>query len=641
MTDSSRPPRESRVFRYLGLSYEIRIRITLGFLFVLILIANLNSLRFFNETTAVSDESLRLQTAQNLNLIAATLSSSPRERLQSSAVRDLALAAGFEQLLLVETDLLRDTASGSSALIMPAQLSSIRRTYALPKSVAGGVRAALPLTITEPFEVSANRFERGAFFHFVTNSGQPLTLFAALDADPQGELARFAKLNTLFQIISLLAASTIALLLLKITFKPYRQIKSEAIAAEVAAPERGESVDFAVATFQKVIAELQVKEKKLQELYAEQKQRAASLERYNEYVLRSMPSGVISCDTSGRLTHFNAAAGSLLALDPQMLTGKDYREAFATYPMLGDMFSSTLQSAQANRITETQIDNGAGERLWISLSSSVLRDNDGQLRGAMIMINNLTELKRLEAAMMLKEHMAALGEMSAGLAHQLRNSMGAIVGFAQLLGRQSSIEPDSAAVAENILKEARVTGDMLDRFLRLSRPSELAITEVDFDELTAALERHFHQQLETHHLRLSISRSAQLPLMLADQVLLLNILINLVQNGIHASPDGEVIAVDIAVDTGANEVIIRVIDHGRGIMPDVLEHIFTPFYTNGKADGTGLGLALVQKWVLAHGGRIDCDSTVGAGTTFTVRLPLCPEWAGVDACQNPLAESRG
>src|SRR5690606_20974209 len=100
MSESSRPPGESRIFRYLGLSYEIRIRITLGFLFVLILIANLNSLRFFNETTAVSDESLRLQTAQNLNLIAATLSSSPRERLQSSAVRDLALAAGFEQLLL-------------------------------------------------------------------------------------------------------------------------------------------------------------------------------------------------------------------------------------------------------------------------------------------------------------------------------------------------------------------------------------------------------------------------------------------------------------------------------------------------------------------------------------------------------------
>lgn len=640
MTDSNRPPRESRIFRYLGLSYEIRIRITLGFLFVLILIANLNSLRFFNETTAVSDESLRLQTAQNLNLIAATLSSSPRERLQSSAVRDLALAAGFEQLLLVETDLLRDTASGSSVLITPEQLSSIRRAYALPKSVAGGVRAALPLTITEPFAVATNRFERGAFFHFVTDSGQPLTLFAALDADTQGELARFAKLNTLFQIISLLAASTIALLLLKITFKPYRQIKNEAIAAEVAAPERGESVDFAVATFQKVIAELQVKEKKLQELYAEQKQRAASLERYNEYVLRSMPSGVISCDTTGKLTHFNGAAGSILALDPQMLTGKDYREAFTTYPMLGDLFTSTLQSAQANRITETQIENGAGERLWISLSSSVLRDNEGHLRGAMIMINNLTELKRLEAAMMLKEHMAALGEMSAGLAHQLRNSMGAIVGFAQLLGRQSTIEPNSAAVAENILKEARATGDMLDRFLRLSRPSELAIAEVDFDELAAALKRHFQQQLELRSLRLSISRPPQLPQLLADQVLLLNILTNLVQNGIHASPDGEVIAVDITDDLGQNEVIFRVIDRGRGIMPDILEHIFTPFYTSGKADGTGLGLALVQKWVLAHGGRIDCDSTVGAGTTFTVRLPLSLEWAGADARQNPLAESR-
>ncbi len=638
MSQAQADSRETRLFRLLGLSYEIRIRITLGFMFLLILIANLNSLRFFSQTNEVNEENLRLQTAQNLNLIAATLRTKPIEKLQTSAVRDLALAAGFDQLFLVETDLLRDTATGSSSLVSEAILADVRSAYARPKRVAGGVRQALPSTITESFSVGGGRQARYAFFHLVAEDGQPLTLAAMLDAEVYSDLARFSQLNTLFQIISLLAASTIALILLKITFKPYQQIKSEAIAAEVATPDRPESIDFAVLTFQKVIAELQAKEKRLQELYAQQKQRAASLERYNEYVLHAMPSGVISCDTDGRLTHFNTAAASILAIGAEPAIGKGYERVLEPFPVLVELVASTLRSGQANRITELQLSNRAGERLWVSLNSSILRDSDGQARGAMVLINNLTELKRLESAMMLREHMAALGEMSAGLAHQLRNSMGAIVGFAQLLNKPDAGGQNLEAMSAMILKEARTTGEMLDRFLRLSRPSELVLSEISLEELTSAIQLHFHQQLLDRRLQLKFTIADNLPALLADQVLLLNILTNLVQNAIHASSDGSSIELAVLSDLPRREMVLSVSDHGHGIAPEELQNIFTPFYTSGKADGTGLGLALVQKWAAAHGGRIECSSVLGAGSRFTLHLPLSPEFIQETTRQNALAE---
>ncbi len=640
MSQAQADSRETRLFRLLGLSYEIRIRITLGFMFLLILIANLNSLRFFSQTNEVNEENLRLQTAQNLNLIAATLRTSPIEKLQTSAVRDLALAAGFDQLFLVETDLLRDTATGTSSLVSEASLADIRSAYARPKRVAGGVRQALPSTITESFSIGigGGRQARYAFFHLIAENGQPLTLAAMLEAEVYSDLARFSQLNTLFQIISLLAASTIALILLKITFKPYQQIKSEAIAADVATPDRPESIDFAVSTFQKVIAELQAKEKRLQELYAQQKQRAASLERYNEYVLHAMPSGVISCDTDGRLTHFNTAAASILSIGAEPAIGKGYERVLEPFPVLVELITSTLRSGQANRITELQLANRAGERLWVSLNSSILRDSDGQPRGAMVLINNLTELKRLESAMMLREHMAALGEMSAGLAHQLRNSMGAIVGFAQLLNKPDAGGQNLEAMSAMILKEARTTGEMLDRFLRLSRPSELVLSEIDFKELASAIRRHFHQQLLDRQLRLTFTTADNLPALLADQVLLLNILTNLIQNAIHASTDGSSIEIAVLSDSQRREMVLSVSDHGYGIAPEELQNIFTPFYTSGKADGTGLGLALVEKWAAAHGGRIECNSVPGAGSRFTLHLPLSPEFIEGTTRQIALAE---
>jgi signal transduction histidine kinase len=233
-------------------------------------------------------------------------------------------------------------------------------------------------------------------------------------------------------------------------------------------------------------------------------------------------------------------------------------------------------------------------------------------------------LKRLEAEIVVKEQMAVLGEMSAGLAHQLRNSMGAIIGFSQLLTKLCAGGP-TADMVTGILREARITGEMLDRFLKLSRAGEISPTPTNFEEIRVALATHFEHKLIDRNLQLIVDCQSDAPQFVCDPLLIVNTLINLIENAIQASPPGQSILLDVRFDRVARMFLLEIADHGKGMTTDQLSRIFTPFYTSGKADGTGLGLALARKWVMAHGGTITCQSEVGSGTRFTIALPVIPD----------------
>ena len=616
---------DARWLKRIGFNYEIRIRLTLAFMFLLIVVANLNSLRYFSQTQSAQERQILDQTAQNMQLLTMALKDSPQERLNSQPVRDLAMAAGFSQAVLLETDLLRDDSAATSAMISPDRLQQIRRAYTLPKTIAGGIRGGLPASMTEQYESVGGRKERSGFFHFRSDDGRPLTLVVTIDAGEQSDIAHFAWLNTLFQILSVIAALTMAVMLLKITMKPYQQIKSEALAADIAHTDKRESVDFAVETFQQVIAELKAKEEKLQHLYAQQRDRAASLERYTEDVLRSIPSGVLSCNNQGTVTHFNESAAKILGVTVVSGLGQPYMITLADWPSLRNLLAKTIASHSELRIPEIEIVAKNNNTIWLSLICSLVTDAQGGVRGATILISDITELKRLEAEIVVKEQMAALGEMAAGLAHQLRNSMGAVIGFSQLLKKISGDNSPVADMASGILREARSTGEMLDRFLKLSRVSEVSPVAKDFAEIQTALETHFAHKLADRNLTLEFRISNSLPPFVCDPLLMLNTLINLIENAIQASESGKRITVSLKFDELTAMFAIEVADHGKGMTNDQLSRIFTPFYTSGKADGTGLGLALARKWVMAHGGTITCQSAVDFGTTFRINLPLIPD----------------
>ncbi len=627
------------LLKRIGFTYEIRIRLTLAFMFLLILVANLNSLRYFSQTKSAQEQQLLDESSQNLRLLAGALRSNPVDRINSQPVRDLALAAGFTKISLIETDLLRDDSAQSSNFVTSTRLAEIRRSYGLPKTIAGGIHSGLPASLSEPYQLPSSGSERIGFYHFVSDDGQPLTLVVAINAGELSDIERFAVLNTLFQVLSVLAALTMAVMLLKITMKPYNQIKSEAIAADIARTDKPESVDFAVEAFQKVISELRTKEQKLQQLYAQQRDRAASLERYTEDVLGSMPSGVLSCSLDGTITHFNESAAKILGIATEDALTSEFSSALGEWPSLQNLLAETLRTRAGKSIPEIEIVGRNKCNIWLSVTCSLVTDAYGALRGATLLISDITDLKRLEAEIVVKEQMAVLGEMSAGLAHQLRNSMGAVIGYSQLLTKLCSEGPSSEMVS-GILREARLTGEMLDRFLKLSRVGEIAPVPTPFAEIRQALLTHFENKLAERSLQLIVTCQNDTPQFVCDPLLILNTLINLIENAVQASLPHQSISLDIRFDRTSQMFQLEIADQGKGMSDDQLLRIFTPFYTSGKADGTGLGLALARKWVMAHGGTITCQSQVGIGTKFTITLPIIPHQVDLStAVENNVAST--
>jgi len=619
---SDSPPRKWQ--RWLGSSYEIRIRVTLGLMFLLIVIANLNSLRFFGASRSLQNDTAKYRAVENLEVISRALKANPLERSRSTQIRDLAQTSGFTDLTLVETDALLHDDFGNSRFVDANLLTRLRSAYNHDKEIAGAIGKALPATISSIYVGDNGENTRAVAFHFVSDKGESLTLLATLPAATEVDLKRFSRLNALFQFLSMAAAFTIAILLLKITLKPYRQIKSQALAADIDKAEQPEAVDFAVNTFQKVISELRHKEAVLQRLYAQQKVRATSLERYNEYILAGMSSAVISCDTTGAITHFNRAAERICGIRATVAADRDYRQALESYPVLVEMIDKALNRGEELSLPEIELDLADGGRLWLSVTCSQLKDTDGSVIGAMVLSSDLTDLKRLEAEIRMKEQMAALGEMAAGLAHQLRNSLAAVVGFAQLLRKMTAGTSGAPDLVLNIINEAQATEQMLTRFLTLSRSERITLRETGFQEIQKMVETHFSDCVASGGVRLTFVADPELPAFSCDPILIANALANLIQNAIEASPPGSEVRVEAACGGYGRPLELRVIDRGKGIPPDEIDKIFLPFFTSGKATGTGLGLSLVRKWIIYHGGEVFCQSAPNEGTTFTIEIPQRP-----------------
>jgi PAS domain S-box-containing protein len=602
-------------------------------MFLLIIIANLNSLRFFGASRSLQNDTAKYRAVGNLDVISRLLKTNPLERSRSTQFRDLAQTAGFAEIAVVETNVLQHDDSDSSGFVDTYLLQKLRSAYNRDKEVAGAFGGGLPATMSTVYTSDKGENVRSVTFHFVSDKGEPLTLLATIPATIEAGLQRFSTLNALFQFLSMAAAFTIAVLLLKITLKPYRQIKNEALAADVGKADQPEAVDFAVHTFQKVIGELRHKEAVLQRLYAQQKDRATSLERYNEYILAGMSSAVISCNTEGAITHFNRAAERICNVQAALAVRRDYHQALADYPVLALMIGEALEKGKETSLPEMELHLADGRRLWLSVTCSQLRDTDNSVIGAMVLGSDLTDLKRLEAEIRIKEQMAALGEMAAGLAHQLRNSLAAVVGFAQLLKKLTAGTDRVPDLVLNIINEAQATEEMLTRFLTLSRSEKVLFREIEFAEIQKMIENHFAENLSTGGVNLAFAVDKDLPAFICDPILITNAMINLIQNSIEASSIGSEVRIEGNCMGYGQPLLFRVIDNGKGIPFEEIDKIFLPFYTSGKATGTGLGLSLVRKWVIYHSGEISCQSTPNKGTTFTIKLPQRP--AGVIAVECP------
>ena len=364
-------------------------------------------------------------------------------------------------------------------------------------------------------------------------------------------------------------------------------------------------VGFVVDTFHDLVSKLKEKERELEILKKNAEERASAIEIYDENILQSVPSGVVSFNQDLYITKINSAAENILDLKQSEVIGKKLTEIFNRPISEFIENRKTVERAEVSYITR------AGKRIWLGLTISPLRDSLNSIIGTILVFTDLTELKAFQSQMELRERLSTLGEMSAGIAHELRNPMAVISGYTKILSKK--MDTTLMPAVEAISKEIAVMDRIITDFLSFAKPTELIPSEVDLKALIISCIHAVKDTSGKIHISLN---SDILPIVKGDEVLLRQSLTNLLQNAIESMPDGGELNINLSADDYLN---ITVSDTGHGIQENIKDKIFLPFYTT-KERGTGLGLSIVHKIVVSHGGTIQVDSSE-KGTTFTVRLP--------------------
>jgi len=366
----------------------------------------------------------------------------------------------------------------------------------------------------------------------------------------------------------------------------------------------GSEVGFVVGTFQDLVLKLKDKERELEALKKQAEDRASSVEMYNEDILQSVPSGVVSFNEELEVTKMNAAAEKMLELKGRDAVGRKFTEVFA------GPVCEILEKHRPVERAEIPYTTKSGKRIWLGLNISPLKSGSGSIIGSILVFTDLTELKAFQSQMELRERLSTLGEMSAGIAHELRNPMAVILGYTKIL--QKKVDSGLVPAVEAIAKEVSVVDRIITDFLSFARPSEPVLTELDLKELIeGCIDMIAHQDIEV------AADTQGLPVIMADEVMLRQALVNLMQNAVESMPEGGELRVGCSVDESLN---IFVSDTGHGVPEGMNKKIFLPFFTT-KEKGTGLGLPIVHKIAVSHGGTVQLESG-DKGSVFTLRLPL-------------------
>jgi PAS domain S-box-containing protein len=392
-------------------------------------------------------------------------------------------------------------------------------------------------------------------------------------------------------------------------------------------PDRGQEgkTGFVIDTFHDLIQQLKAKEQELLRLRSSAEMRAAHIENYNENILQSVASGVITFNRERMITTFNQAAERILDFSRVEAVGKSCEELFGKESEINQLLEAAMDRQQIITRQECGLRKKNGERIWAGSSTSLLRDPQNQVIGTTLVFSDLTEIKRLQEQVELKKRLAVLGEMSAGLAHEIRNFMGTIMGFSRLLSKKFEAGDPKQRMVETILSELNAMDRLIDDLLNYARPTELNLFPMELEPLVRRVAMQALNQAREPKPKLTVSVAPNLPRAKLDEIQTRQALTNLIQNAVEAMPHGGELRVMVGVLPAAQgstmqEIEISISDTGMGISGDRMDRIFLPFFTT-KEKGTGLGLAIVHKIVLSHNGRIEVDSHEGLGTTFRLYFP--------------------
>jgi len=375
----------------------------------------------------------------------------------------------------------------------------------------------------------------------------------------------------------------------------------------------GTETAFMAAAMEEAVGQLRSQEQVM-------KARAEASERLSSEIIASMTSGVLVVDDREDVRTLNPAGRALLRLREDAASGR-YRDVLAHAGALGDIVAECLGTGRPIVRRALTMASPDGRTSHLGVTVSPIRDRTGAGHGAICLFTDLSEVVELEEQLRLKDSLARLGELTAGIAHEFRNGLATIHGYARLIDPER-LPPDYRPYVAGIRDETVALGEVVTNFLNFARPAQLVLTALD---LSAVLQRVADDMRPDVTARGgAIEIDGAFGVVSGDEVLLRQAFSNLCRNALEAC-DGAGVPPRIRV-TGARDEAQRLLritvrDNGPGVDEALAARMFRPFFTT-KAKGTGLGLALVQKIIVTHNGRIAAGSAEGGGARLAVTLPM-------------------
>jgi two-component system sensor histidine kinase PilS (NtrC family) len=341
----------------------------------------------------------------------------------------------------------------------------------------------------------------------------------------------------------------------------------------------------------------------------------AELQAFNAYVIDSLTSGLATADQHGSLISFNPAAELITGVSSADAIGQPARDVL----QLPETLAAELESHDTEpRRTEFVFAREDRRQIEIGLSTAPLVTPQGRV-GRLLTFQDVTDARRREREARIQQRLAAVGEMAAGIAHEIRNPLASMSGSIQVLRQELPLNPEQEQLMDIVLRESERLNETIKSFLAYARPQRAALKELDVRRLlhdAAALLRNSSEINEAHRVVVDVPET---PVSYeADEAQLKQVVWNLATNGLRAMPAGG--ALRLSASVNGTGLVLAVQDEGVGIAAEELDGIFQPF-RGAFFKGSGLGLSIVHRIVSDYGGEIRVTSEPGAGTTVTVRLP--------------------
>jgi two-component system sensor histidine kinase PilS (NtrC family) len=347
----------------------------------------------------------------------------------------------------------------------------------------------------------------------------------------------------------------------------------------------------------------------------------ADMQAFSRHVVDSLMSGLATTDRDGRLMTFNRAAEAIAGIAARDVVGRSATEVLQLPPSLDGLFGPPESRPVQTRV-EFGYTRGDGRPIEVGMSAAPLMTPRGET-GFILTFQDVTESRRRDREARVQQHLAAVGEMAAGIAHEIRNPLASMSGSIQILRQELPLTDEQGQLMDIVIRESERLNDTIRSFLSYARPQRQAMSHMDVRQVitdTATLLQHSAERSEAHQIAVEVPADAVV--LQADENQIRQIVWNLATNGLRAMPDGGRLTMAVArPEEDAGIIAISVSDEGVGIAPGEIEGIFQPF-RGGFSRGTGLGLSIVHRIVSDYAGEVRVASELGAGTTVHVRFPV-------------------